>query len=116
MQTERLNQEITQSMKLLSWEAGKLIDGNEIQALKSVKDFQSDSYRHLSDTLKQIIGHNGDEWNKRFYTAIYKGEHFEYVIAQSNDEMNMYRRTMSLDAGTVEYADFMNGKPIFNIG
>jgi class 3 adenylate cyclase/HAMP domain-containing protein len=116
MQTERINQEVTQSMKFLSWWGGRQIDGSAIGDLKSIKDFQSDSYRRLSDTIKQIIGHNNDEWNKRYYTAIYIGDHFEYVMMQSNDEMNMFRRTMALDELSDEYADYMNGQPIFNIG
>jgi class 3 adenylate cyclase/HAMP domain-containing protein len=114
MQTERINQEVTQSMKFLSWWGGRQIDGNEVEDLKSIKDFHSDSYRGLLDTVKQIIGHNNDEWNQRYYIAIYIGDHFEYVMMQSNDEMNMFRRTMPLDEWTGEYADFMSGQPVFN--
>jgi class 3 adenylate cyclase len=115
IQTERLNNELAQNIRLLAWEAGRLIDGDGVKSLKSIKDFQSDTYQHLSDAIKQIIRYNKDEWSKRFYTAIYKGDNFEYVIVQSNDEMNMFRRTIALEEGTADYADFMTGKPIFNI-
>ncbi|MDR1903191.1 MAG: HAMP domain-containing protein [Treponema sp.] len=115
---ERLNREIFRELLFTATAVSDLIDGDDVDRLKSIKDFRSDAYRKLSKTIKQIIGGNRDEWNELYYAAIYKViGNVEYYLMVSNDEMNMFRPYgyIKIEEGTGEYDLIVKGKPFADI-
>jgi class 3 adenylate cyclase len=110
----RLNQEIFNELNLAATLSAGLIDGDEIDSLHSIKDYTGDAYKNLSQSLKKIVGNNKDEWNKGYYAAIYMGDHFEYWVAISSDEVNLFRLSYYMEdlVGHEDFEKFMNGKTI----
>jgi class 3 adenylate cyclase/HAMP domain-containing protein len=111
--TERLNNEILNELSMAATTSVKLLDGDDIDALTSIKDYQSGAYRRLSATLKDIVGGNKDAWNKSYYAAIYTGKNFDKMLLMSNDESNMFRPFTPLDEESGEYKLFMQGNLAF---
>jgi len=109
----RLNDEVFNEMHALAVLSAKLINGDDIDNLKTTKDCHSDSYKNLLKTLKEITGNNADHWNRGYYAALFKGRHFEYVVAISSEEINLFRPAELLEGE--DYHHFMDGHPIGGI-
>jgi class 3 adenylate cyclase/HAMP domain-containing protein len=109
----RLNQEIFNELKLATSLSAQLINGDDLENLNSIKDYNSDAYKHLSETLKEIVGNNQNEWNRGYYAGVSIGNHFEYVAAISSDDINLFRPANYIDAK--QYELFMNGITIGGI-
>jgi len=108
--TERLNTLLFDEMTGFAVLSSQLIDGDDIDKLNSIKDFHSDEYKRTLIFIKEIIGYNADRWNRSYYSAIYKGKHFEYVVAISCEELNLFRPVEALEGE--DYDAFMSGQPL----
>ncbi|MCL2269804.1 MAG: adenylate/guanylate cyclase domain-containing protein, partial [Treponema sp.] len=108
--TERINESLYNEMIGLAMLSSKLIDGDDVDKINSIKDFHSDEYKKLSEFVKEIVGHNADPWNKAYYAAIYKGDRFEYVVVISEEEWNLFRTDEPINVE--DYDAFMKGLPI----
>ena len=108
--TERLNTTLFNEMTGLAVLSAKLIDGDDIDKIKSIKDIHSGEYKRLLKFIKEVIGYNADPWNRSYYAAIYKGGNFEYVVVISCEELNLFRPVEALEGE--EYESFMSGNPI----
>jgi class 3 adenylate cyclase len=115
--TDRLNQEIFNELRFAAAMGAELINGDDLEKLKSIKDYNSETYRQLTSVLKTIVGNNQSNWNKGYYAAIYIGSRFEYWVAISSDEVNLFRFSNYFDEvsepGEVEA--FLNGETIASI-
>jgi len=111
--TERLNTALFDEIRSLAVLSAKLINGDDIDNLANIKDCRSDSYKNLSKALKEITGNNADPWNKGYYAALFKGSRFEYAVAISNDEINLFRPSEALEGE--DYDLVVNGQPIGGI-
>ena len=110
LMSERLNTALFNDMTGLALVSAKLINGDDIDRIKSIKDFHSNEYRKILVFIKEIIGYNADPWNRSYYAAIYKGNNFEYVVAISCEELNLFRPVEKLEGE--EYEAFMRGEPL----
>ena len=110
MMTERLNEALFNEMIALAVVSAKLVNGDDLEKINSIKDIHSDEYKRLSELVKEIVGFNADPWNRSFYAAVFKGDNFEYVVAISSEEMNMFRPDEPLDEE--DYETFMSGQPV----
>ncbi|MCL2762241.1 MAG: HAMP domain-containing protein [Treponema sp.] len=108
--TERLNEALFNEMTALAVVSAKLIDGDDVDDITSIKDVHGDSYKRLSTLIKEIAGYNADPWNKSYYAAIYKGSHFEYVVVISGEEWNLFRPDEAIDEE--DYHILMSGQPV----
>ena len=108
--TERHNEGLFNEMIGLAILSSGMISGDDIENIKTIKDFHSDEYKRLSVLVKEIVGYNADPWNKAYYAAIYKGDNFEYVVAISEEEWNLFRTDAALEGE--DYDTLMSGKPI----
>jgi class 3 adenylate cyclase len=111
--TERLNDALFNEMIAMAVLSAKMIDGDDIDKIKTIKDVHSDEYKRLSAQVKEIVGYNADPWNKGFYAAIYKGDNFEYIVVISSEEWNLFRPDEIIDEDDMEI--FMSGQPIADI-
>ncbi|MCL2442797.1 MAG: HAMP domain-containing protein [Treponema sp.] len=110
MMTERLNESLFNEMIALAVLSAKLVDGDDLDKIKTAKDFHSDEYKQLSKFVKDVVGYNADPWNRSYYAAVFKGDNFEYIVAISSEEMNLFRPDEMLDGE--EYDIFMTGQPV----
>jgi len=110
---ERLNTALFDEMRAMAVLSAKLIDGDDIDKIKTIKDCHSDEYKRLLKLIKSITGNNADPWNKGYYTAIYKGSGFQYSVVISDEEMNLFRPMEVLEGE--DYDLFMSGQPIGGI-
>jgi class 3 adenylate cyclase/methyl-accepting chemotaxis protein len=112
----RLNQEIFKELNFMAKLSSSLIDGDIVDSIRGIKDFDSEGYRQLSATLKQILGNNMNEWDKLFYAGIYKieGETI-YLLALSNDESNPFRPYGAFVEGGPEHTLMVQGKQFADI-
>ncbi|MDR0402702.1 MAG: HAMP domain-containing protein [Treponema sp.] len=102
--TEQLDNEILNQLKATAVTASMLLDGDEIDGLKSSADFDSETYREILSRIKLVTGGNRSEWNKANYAAIYKVVNdFQYFLLQSNDEVNLFRPVGRIAPETPEY-------------
>jgi len=108
--TERLNTLLFDEMTGFAVLSSKLINGDDIDSITSIKDFHSDEYKRILTFIKEIIGYNADKWNRSYYAAIYKGDHFEYVVAISCEELNLFRPVEALEGE--DYEAFMSGQAL----
>jgi class 3 adenylate cyclase len=115
--TERLNQEIFNELRFAATMGAELINGDDLDALKSIKDYESETYQRLSGVLKRIVGNNQSNWNQGYYAAIYIGSRFEYWVAISSDEVSLFRFSNYFDevSDPKEVEAFMNGETIASI-
>jgi len=110
MMTDRLNDALFNEMIALSVLSAKLVDGDDVDNINSIKDFHSYEYKKLSKFIKEVVGYNADPWNRSYYSAIYKGPNFEYIVVISSEEMNLFRPDEPLDGE--DYDLFMSGQPV----
>jgi class 3 adenylate cyclase len=116
LMSERLNKEIFNELLLAANLSSKMIDGDDIDALQNVRDYNNDAYKRLSRNLKESIGNNQDEWNKLYYAALYKViNNTEYFLILSNDEANMYRPFVFIEEGSGEAELVKTGKAFADI-
>jgi class 3 adenylate cyclase len=113
IKTDRLNDALFNEIMALAMLSAKIIDGDDIDNITSIKDFNSDSYKRLSVRIKEIVGYNADPWNQKYYAALFKGSNFEYSIFYSNDGSNLFRPAELLEGEYYDY--FMSGRPIGGI-
>ncbi|MCL2806171.1 MAG: HAMP domain-containing protein [Treponema sp.] len=110
MMSNQLNEALFNEMTALTVLASKLVDGDDIDKINSIKDIHGNEYKKLSKIIKEIVGYNADPWNRGFYAAIYKGDNFEYIVVISSEEMNLFRPDEMLDEE--DYEIFMKGQPV----
>ena len=110
---EQLNEALFNEMIAMAVLAAKMIDGDDLDKITSIKDFHSEEYKKLSRQVKEIVGFNADPWNKAFYAAVFKGPAFEYIVAISCEEYNLFRPEEMVE-GEDFYA-LMSGQPIADI-
>ncbi|MCL2763822.1 MAG: HAMP domain-containing protein [Treponema sp.] len=110
MMTDRLNEALFNEMTALAVLSARLVDGDELDKINSIKDIHTDEYKKLSAFIKNIVGYNADPWNRSYYAAIFKGSNFEYIVVISSEEMNLFRPDEPLDDEDFEI--FMSGQPI----
>jgi len=108
--TERHNEGLFNEMIGLAILSSGMINGDDIDQIKTIKDFHSDEYQRLSVTVKEVVGYNADPWNQAYYAAIYKGDNFEYVVVISEEEWNLFRTDAAIEGE--DYDTLMSGKPI----
>ncbi|MCL2252227.1 MAG: HAMP domain-containing protein [Treponema sp.] len=108
--TERENERMFNDIIGLAKLSAGMINGDDLDKIKTIKDFHSDEYKRLSVLVKEIVGYNADPWNKAYYAAIYKGENFEYVVVISEEEWNLFRTDAPTEGE--DYDTLMSGKPI----
>jgi len=108
--TERENERLFNDMIGLTVLSSEMINGDDIEKIKTIKDIHSDEYQRLSDLVKKIVGYNANPWNKAYYAAIYKGDKFEYVVVISEEEWNLFRTDEALEGE--DYDTLMSGNPI----
>jgi class 3 adenylate cyclase/HAMP domain-containing protein len=114
---DRLNSELINELTILTETYSGLISGDDLDALKTTKDCNSDAYKALLRMAKKAVGDNKNRWNRSFYAALYKAiDKVEYIIAVSNDEANLFRPYgLYIEEGTDEYALFTERKPFTSL-
>ncbi|MCL2719709.1 MAG: HAMP domain-containing protein [Treponema sp.] len=110
LMTERLQHALFNEMTSLAVLSAKMVNGDELDNINSIKDFHTDEYKKLSQFVKEIVGFNADPWNKAYYAAVFKGDNFEYIVAISCEELNIFRPDELLEGE--EYDIFMSGQPV----
>ena len=108
--TERINEALFNEMTGLAVLSAKMINGDDIDRIKSIKDFHSDEYKNFLTFIKEVIGYNTDDWNRSFYAAIYAGNNFEYVIVISCEELTLFHPVELLEGE--DYEAFMRGESL----
>jgi class 3 adenylate cyclase/HAMP domain-containing protein len=93
--------------------SARLINGDDINKKKNLKDLHSDSYKNLLSVLNKITGSNKDPWNKAFYAALFTGSRFEYSLIICNEELSIFRPATPLEGE--DYDLFISGQPIGGI-
>ncbi|MCL2213721.1 MAG: HAMP domain-containing protein [Treponema sp.] len=111
--TEQLNEALFNEMIAMAVLSAKMVNGDDIDSITSIRDFHSDEYKLLYNQVKEIVGFNSDPWNKAFYAAIYTGPAFEYVVTISCEEYNLFRPDEAVEGE--DYAALMGGQPIADI-
>jgi class 3 adenylate cyclase/HAMP domain-containing protein len=110
--SKRLHGEILSELKSTAMLSANFINGDEVESLKSIKDYTSAAYERLEASLKRIGATIDADWNKVYYTAIYIGKHFEYSALFSTGEPCLLQLAEYLDETSEEYHQFMSGKPV----
>jgi class 3 adenylate cyclase/HAMP domain-containing protein len=108
----RLNNELINEITLLTSISSTLINGDDLDALNSIKDCNGEAYKNIVRLTKNAIGDNRNSWNKAFYAAIYKViDNAEYIVTVSNDDANLFRPYgFSVEEGSDEHALLVEGK------
>jgi class 3 adenylate cyclase/HAMP domain-containing protein len=113
---DRLNTELTNELSLLTETYSELISGDDLDALKTTKDYTKDAYKNVLRTVKRAVGDNKSAWNRSFYAAVYKViDNAEYFVVLSNDEANLFRPYGLFEEGSDEYTLITEGKPFTNL-
>ncbi|MCL2266420.1 MAG: HAMP domain-containing protein [Treponema sp.] len=110
MMTERLNEALFNEMTGFAVLSSKLIDGDDLDKIRSIKDFHSDEFKRLLVFIREVIGHNLDNWNRSFCAAVYAGSNFEYNIVTSCEELNLFHPVEMLEGE--DYDAFMRGESL----
>jgi class 3 adenylate cyclase len=117
MMITRIDREIFNQLLILVQTGAEMIDGDDVDSLRSNKDYHTEAYKRVSRTIKTVIGDNRDEWNKVYYSALYKimGD-TEYSVMNSSDEWNIFRPYgyLNISEGTPEYDLINNGRIFVN--
>jgi len=108
--TEQLNEALYNEMVSKTVISSKLVNGDDLDKINSIKDVHSDEYKRLSSLVKEIVGYNADPWNRAYYAALYKGNNFEYIVVISEEEWNLFRTDEPLTGD--DYYKLINGEPI----
>ncbi|MDR1507423.1 MAG: HAMP domain-containing protein [Treponema sp.] len=113
---DRVNREIFKELNSVAALSSMLVSGDDIDSVRSIKDFRSEGYRRISATLKEILGGNRNEWNRLFYVGVYKIiDGVEYFLMLGNDEVNPFRPYGYVKEGTPEYWMVYAGQQFANI-
>jgi class 3 adenylate cyclase/HAMP domain-containing protein len=110
---ERLNKELINELNLLTETYAGRISGDDLDALKTTRDYGSEAYQRVRGMTIKAVGDNEKAWNKAFYAAVYKfiGP-LEYFVTVSNEEANLFRPYgFAAGEGTDEYVLLTEGKP-----
>ena len=110
MMTERINEALFNEMTGFAVLSSKLISGDDLDRIKTIKDFHSDEFKRLLILIRDVIGHNLDDWNRSFCAAIYAGGNFEYNIVTSCEELNLFHPVEKLEGE--DYEAFMRGESL----
>jgi len=110
MMSEQLNEKLYNEMTALAILSSKMIDGDDLDKINSIKDFHTPEYGRLLRQIKELVGYNADPWNQEYYAAIYKGEKLKYVIVISCEEYNLFRPDEEVDHE--DYIKLLSGQPI----
>ena len=108
--SEQLNEKLYDEMITMAILSAKMIDGDDLDNIKSIKDFHTPEYKNLSRQVKEFVGFNADPWNQAYYAAIYKGEKMKYVIVISCEEYNLFRPDEEVDEE--DHETLISGQPI----
>ena len=108
--SDQLNNGLYNAMISKTVLSSKLVDGDDLDKINSIKDVRTDEYKRLSRLVKEIVGYNADPWNRAYYAAIYKGKNFEYVVVISEEEWNLFRADEPVTGD--DYDTLIRGKPI----
>ena len=111
--TEQLNNALFNEMIAMAMLSSKMINGDELDKITSIKDFHSPEYKRLMRQVKEIVGHNLNPWNQGYYAAVYKGSNFQYVVAISCEEYNLFRPDEMIEDEDMD--DFTSGQPVADI-
>jgi class 3 adenylate cyclase len=114
--SKRLNTEVFHELSMAVNLSMQEIDGDDLEKLSSIKDYQSDVYKKLSATTKTIVGDNKNEWGKAFYASIYKGVRTWRNICISDDELNLFRPTAVANITDEELEPYVSGEIVADIG
>jgi class 3 adenylate cyclase/HAMP domain-containing protein len=110
--SKHLNDEIFSNLKSAAMFSARLINGGDVEELKSIKDYTSAAYKRLEASLKKLNAEIDADWDKAHYMSIYTGNHFEYYMLTSTEEPFLLQLAEILDETSEEYRQFMSGKPI----
>jgi class 3 adenylate cyclase len=110
--SKRLSDEILSNLKSAAALSARLINGGDLEKLKSIKDYTSAAYKQLEESLRKLNAGIDADWGKAYYMAIFMGKHFEYYTLASTEEPSLLQRVEALDETSEEYRQFMSGKPI----
>jgi len=108
--TEQLNEKLFSEMISIAMLSSKMIDGDELDKIKTLKDFHTPEYSKLLRQVKEFVGFNADPWNQAYYAAIYKGDKLKYVVVISCEEYNLFRPDEEVDEE--DYEKLINGHPV----
>jgi class 3 adenylate cyclase/HAMP domain-containing protein len=113
----RLNNELIGATSLLASMYSTLINGDDLENLKSAKDSRTEAYKNIVQMTKNAVGDNKDPWNKAYYAAVYKVlDGVEYIVAVSNNDANLFRPYgFSVEEGSDEYLLITDKKPFTSI-
>jgi len=108
--TEQLNEKLYNEMITMAILSSKMIDGDDLDKINSLKDFHTPEYDKLLRQVKEFVGFNADPWNQAYYAAIYKSGKLKYVVVISCEEYNLFRPDEELDEE--DYKILLSGQPI----
>ena len=108
--TEQLNEKLFSEMISIAMLSSKMIDGDDLDKIKTLKDFHTPEYGKIQRQVKEFVGFNADPWNQAYYAAIYKGEKLKYVVVISCEEYNLFRPDEEVDEE--DYEILISGNPI----
>jgi class 3 adenylate cyclase/HAMP domain-containing protein len=113
----RLNNELIEKTSLLTSMYSTLINGDDLESLKSIKDSRTEAYKNIVRMAKDAVGDNKDPWNKAYYAAVYKViDGAEYLVTVSNNDANLFRPYgFSVEEGSDEYRLLTEKKPFTSI-
>ncbi|MCL2793144.1 MAG: HAMP domain-containing protein [Spirochaetaceae bacterium] len=111
--SEQQKESLFNDMTALAIVSAKLIDGDDVDNITTIKDVHSDSYKRLSKLVREIVGYNADPWNRSYYAAIFKGNNFEYYVVISGEEINLFRPEEMIEGEDLDM--LMSGQPVGGI-
>ncbi|GMO41943.1 MAG: hypothetical protein Ta2F_17960 [Termitinemataceae bacterium] len=114
--TERLDDEIMREVSMIASIGAKSINGDDVESIKSIKDYNTASYKKILKETNASLGSDSNESNKIYYSAVYKVlDNMEYFICLSSDDYNIFRPYgyVNIESGTPEY-DMINYGKVFN--
>ncbi|MGN0666875.1 MAG: adenylate/guanylate cyclase domain-containing protein [Huintestinicola sp.] len=88
-------------------------DGDKIASLTGTDCIDTEEFREVRSTQKEILNDNKDPWNALYYDAIYiVNGSSRYLLTISNDSYANYMWFDSLTAGSDNEKKFLSGKPV----
>jgi class 3 adenylate cyclase/HAMP domain-containing protein len=107
--SQHLDTEIFSELSMVANVAVMGINGDDLEKLTSIKDYQSEIYKKLSATMKSIVADNKQTWGKSFYAGLMKGVRTWRWVCISDDEFNLFRASTMLDVGDEEISFYAKG-------
>ncbi len=101
--SKQIEKEIFNELNLAASIGVEQLDGDMIEGITSTADFGSERYNRFVSSLKNILNDNKDDWNKLYYSAVYKmvGD-IQCFVYMSNDSSNLFRPYGFLDENSDE--------------